>query len=108
MHNEVAAIIANLPQFTAKVKIVGSDDTPHEYTIKTLSPEKGLRGAALQERIARIRAYNLHDGYLRLRIDVEKEIAARQEALTNTTTSPDPQDQEQPQKRQRYKATKSE
>ncbi len=41
VQNEIATRLANLPKFTARVKIIGTGDTPVEHTIKTLEPERG-------------------------------------------------------------------
>ncbi len=87
MLNEVASQIANLPVYTAKVKItVGEQEV--EHTIKTLDPKqepgKPLFRQALQERIARIQAHNRTPSlpgalpYCRSRQEVEAEIRTRQ------------------------------
>lgn len=78
VQNEIATRLANLPKFTARTKIITTGDTPVEHTLKTLEPERGFRGVALQERIARIQAQNRTDGYTRPRQDVEDEITKRQ------------------------------
>jgi len=77
VQNEIATRLANLPKFTARVKIT-VDGKPVEHTVKTLSPERGLGGRALQDRKDRIRANNRTDGYTRTRDEVEEEIRNRQ------------------------------
>jgi hypothetical protein len=77
VQNEIATRLANLPKFTARVKIT-VDGKPVEHTVKTLSPERGLRAIALQDRKDRIRANNRTDGYTRKRDEVEEEIRNRQ------------------------------
>jgi hypothetical protein len=79
VQNEIATRLANLPKFTARVKIIGIGDTPVEHTIKTLEPERGFRGIALQERIARIQGRDRTDGYTRPKQDIAEEIRVRQE-----------------------------
>ncbi len=91
MLNEVASQIANLPVYTAKVKIT-VDEREDEHTIKTLDPKqepgKPLFGQALQDRIARIQAHNRTPStpgslpYCRSRQEVEAEIRQRQERCT--------------------------
>ena len=83
--DEIANELVQLPPYTARVK-VATEKGLVEHTIKTLDPKqqpgKSLLGQALQERLARIKARNMHDGYVRKREDVEREIAERQSALT--------------------------
>ena len=79
VQNEIATRLANLPKFTARVKMIGSDDKPVEHTVKTLKPERGFRGIALQDRIESIRANNIRDKYCLQRSDVEEEIRKRQD-----------------------------
>jgi hypothetical protein len=77
MLNEVASQLANLPLYTARVKIT-ADRQGVEHTAKTLEPEKGLGRTALQERIDRITEYNRQAGYIQTRQVVEAEIRTRQ------------------------------
>jgi hypothetical protein len=81
MLNEVASEIANLPVYTARVK-VATDNGNEEHTIKTLDPkqehDKPLFGQALQERKDRIKEQNIKDGYIREWTEVEAEIVKRQ------------------------------
>jgi hypothetical protein len=77
-----AVELTKQPQFTAMIKIAGTDGSPVERAIKILKLEPELvDSAALQKRIERIREQNIQDGYYRLRDDVEIEIAARQKVL---------------------------
>ena len=91
VQNECATRLANLPKYHAKVKI--ADSEPHEYSIKTIEPEKGLRGTALQERIERIRVQNRKDGYTRKREIVEAEIIKRQSQWSQQSGFQPPQPQ---------------
>jgi hypothetical protein len=77
MLNEVASELVNLPAYTTRAKIA-TEEKPNEHTIRTLEPERGLGGAALQERIKRIQERNRDVGYTRLKQDVEAEIRTRQ------------------------------
>jgi hypothetical protein len=77
VQHEIATRLASLPKFTARVKIT-VDGKPVEHTVKTLSPERGMRGIALQDRKDRIRANSRTDGYTRKRDEVEEEIRNRQ------------------------------
>lgn len=79
VENEIASTLANLPKFTARVKILGIDDKPSEITMQTLTPERGIGKVALQERIQRIREQNTQNGYIRSRQEVEEELRKRQE-----------------------------
>lgn len=88
VQNEIATRLANLPKFTAKVKIIDAQDKPVEHTVKTLAPEKGIGKAALQDRIVRIRAQNITGGYVRERTVVEQEIQARQSQNAHSQSQP--------------------
>ncbi len=88
VQNEIATRLANLPKFTARVKIVGANDKPVEYTIQTLSPDRGVGKVILQERIERIREHNICDGYIRSRQEVEEEIRTRQEQFSRLPQVP--------------------
>jgi len=81
VHNEVASQLANLPIFTARVKIA-TDNGTEEHTIRTLDPkqdrDRPLFGQALQDRIDGIKKQNIQDGYVRERTTVEEEIRTRQ------------------------------
>jgi hypothetical protein len=89
--NEVASQIANLPAYTARVK-VATDNGNEEHTIKTLDPkqehDKPLFGQALQERKDRIKEQNIKDGYVRERTEVEAEIIKRQEQSSQPPEEP--------------------
>ncbi len=86
IRNEIANQLSSLPNFTARARIIVEGQTV-EHTIKTLEPEKGLYGKALQERIARIQAQNKKDGYIRARVDVEEEITQRQQQCIGSSTA---------------------
>jgi len=75
MQNEIASHLANLPRFTAYVKIAEAQTV--EHTIKTLTPDRGVSLRKLDERKARIRV-RTRTNYCRPRNEVEQEIAARQ------------------------------
>ncbi len=62
MTNRMARELINLPLYTARVKITTAAGT-EEYAIRTLEPEKGIRG----------------DAHLRKRTEVEAEIRQRRE-----------------------------
>lgn len=85
--DELANELANLPNYTAHIKIA-VEGKPVEYTIRTLEPERGLRGGALHERIERIQAHNRDEGFTRSRQEVEKEISLRQELLREKPEEP--------------------
>ncbi len=72
--NEIANQLVGLSDFIAWVRIKG--DT--EHIIRTLKPDKGLYGKALQDQIADIQNRNRKAGYTRPRQDVELEITKRQ------------------------------
>ncbi len=79
---EVARLLRKLPLYTARV-MVTTQTGLEEHTIRTLKPEVGLYGTALQERIARIQAHNRTPdekgiSYCRPRREVEAEILVRQ------------------------------
>ena len=90
VHNEIASLLANLPRYTAKIKIMGADGTSVEHTIKTCEPERGIRGTLLQERKKRIQQHNRREGYVRERAEVEEEIRKRQEQWTTVLQEPSP------------------
>lgn len=77
MTNRMARELINLPLYTARVKITTAAGT-EEHAIRTLEPEKGIRGDALLKRIDSIKERNIQDGYLRNRTEVEAEIRLRQ------------------------------
>ena len=87
MVNEVASELTNLPVFTARVKIT-SDKQILEHTIRTLDPERGIGGTALQERIANIQKQNIKSGYLRELATVEEEIRIRQAQCSQQPDEP--------------------
>jgi hypothetical protein len=95
MLNEVASQLTNLPDYTARVKIV-TEGRLVEHTIRTLKPEDGLQGKALQERIARIKEQNIQDGYLRERTAVEEEIRQRQAQCSHMPAQPGKQTPQPP------------
>jgi hypothetical protein len=91
IQNEIANQLSSLPNFTARTRIIVEGQTV-EHTIKTLEPEKGLYGKALQERIVRIQTLNRRDGYTRARTDVEAEITLRQTSCSGfLVAQPQPQ-----------------
>jgi hypothetical protein len=97
VQNQTASTLANLPKYTARVKIIGSDDKSVEHTVKTLEPERGFRGIALQDRLDRIRENNIRDGYLRERVKVEEEITSRQKQCFDLPQEPpDPPSRRKP------------
>ena len=75
---ELASELVNLPQFTARVKISDASGSTVEHVIRTVAPAKGLYGKARQDRLERIRANNIRDGYIIDRATVEAEITERQ------------------------------
>ncbi len=82
MTNRMARELINLPLYTARVKITTATGIK-EHLIRTLEPEKGIRGVSLQERIARIQAQNRTQdergtSYCRPRQEIEAEIRQRQ------------------------------
>jgi hypothetical protein len=83
VHNEVASQLTNQDNFIARVRYINADQRRVECSIRTLDPkqdsEKPLFGQALEERIARIKEWNIQNGYLRERAIVEAEIRQRQE-----------------------------
>ncbi len=90
VQNEIATRFANLPKFTARVKTIDVNGSPIEYTVKTITPERGFRGVSLQDRIDRIRANNIKDGYCRQRAEVEEEIRLRQEQCRQSIVASSP------------------
>jgi hypothetical protein len=92
MTNRMARELINLPLYTARVKITTAAGI-EEHAIQTLEPEKGIRGVALQGRIARIQTRNRDDGYTRLRQEIEAEIRLRQ---TKYNQPPDEPPEEEP------------
>jgi len=85
---EIASTLANLPRFTAKIKLAGDNAKPEEHIIRTISPNElhvpRLSLAAFAQRIERIKQHNIQQGYLRLRVDIEKEITERQKTLLDS------------------------
>lgn len=108
--NDIANQLSGLPSFAARVKISGNApqnpghtclscgyqsrpsamycgicgiklSSPNEYTITTLKPAGGIGTQQLRQRIARIQARNLQDGYVRERVTVEAEILQRQQSF---------------------------
>jgi len=79
LQTEIAIHLTTLPRYTAMVKSA-SDSGTVEYIINTLEAER-LYGKAPQERLARIQAQNIQDGYLRRREEVKEEIDKRQQRL---------------------------
>ena len=59
-----------------------------EYTIRTLKPEEGLRGQALNERIARIKATMIGQNIIRPKHVIDEEISKRQQALRQPQLEP--------------------
>jgi hypothetical protein len=83
MTNRMARLLKKLPPYTARVAISTQAEI-EEHTIRTLEPEKGIGGAALQERVARIQTYNRTPDErgiraCRPRQEIEEEIRKRQE-----------------------------
>jgi hypothetical protein len=78
MQNEIASTLANLPRFTARVKIA-SDTQTIEHTVKTLPPEHGIGRTALEQWKASIKAQNVQNDCYRSRKEVEEEITNRQQ-----------------------------
>jgi len=83
MTNRMVRELINLPLYTARVKITTATGI-EEHLIRTLEPEKGIRGTALQARIERIQEHKRTPDergirYCRLRQEVETEIRQRQE-----------------------------
>lgn len=103
--NQVASQLANLPLYTARVKIT-VDGQGVEHTIKTLDPKqepgRPLFGQALQERITRIQAQNRTPStsgslpYCRSRQEVEAEIRTRQEQCSEPPEEEPPISRRQP------------
>jgi ribosomal protein L20A (L18A) len=87
MLNEMASELANLPQFTAQAKIA-TEEKAVEHTVRTLEPERGIRGTALHERIANIKKQNIKSGYVRELATVEEEIRTRQEQCSQPPQEP--------------------
>jgi len=89
---EVARLLRKLPLYTARV-MVTTQTGLEEHTIRTLKPEVGLYGTALQQRIARIQANNRTPdekgiSYCRPRREVEAEILVRQEQYRKPPEEP--------------------
>ncbi len=100
MHNEVASQLTNLPVFTAQVKI-STETGRTEHTIRTLRPEAGLQGKALQERLDSIKQQNIDNGYVRERAKVEEEIKLRQEQFSKPQEDDEPPEEPPVTRRQR-------
>jgi len=82
VRNQIANDIANLPKFTARVKIALDDTRNVEHSIKTLAPGQVI-ARSLPQRIATIQAQNRKPDqfgrvYCRSRKEVEAEITNRQ------------------------------
>ncbi len=82
IRNEIANDIANLPKFTARVKIALDDTQNVEHMIKTLAPGQVI-ARSLPQRMATIQAQNRKPDqfgrvYCRSRKEVEAEITNRQ------------------------------
>ena len=86
MQNEIASRLANLPKYTAFVK-VSPDERTIESTIKTVEPEFGIGRKKLEARKQQIKEQNLHAGYLRKHEEVEEEILTRQSNCRGTIPS---------------------
>ncbi len=77
-----------LPDYVARVKIKDENDEFVEYTIRTLKPEEGLRGQALNERIARIKETMIGNNIIRPKHIIDEEIRKRQQALRRPQLEP--------------------
>jgi hypothetical protein len=86
--DEIAGEIAMLPDYVARVRIKDENDELVEYTIRTLKPEPGLRGRALDERIAQIKATMIENNIIRPKHEIDEEIRKRQQALRRPTLEP--------------------
>jgi hypothetical protein len=73
MENQIARDLTQQPNFQAKVKLLAG-----EHVIRTKDSPPGLTGPQLAERIAHIQAQT-RKNYCKPRLEVEKEIRARQE-----------------------------
>jgi len=124
VRNDIANQLSGLPAFTARVKLgtnapqnpgktclscgllntsgarycTGCNSklpAPNEYIITTIKPAGGMGTQQLDQRIKRIQARNIQDGYVRERTKVEAEITQRQ---TQRCGSPpaQPQQPQQP------------
>jgi hypothetical protein len=92
MTNRMVRELINLPLYTARVKITTAAGT-EEHVIRTLEPEKGIRGIALQERVDRIHERNRTPdergiSVCRPRQAVEAEIRIRQEQYREQPQEP--------------------
>lgn len=87
MTNRMIRELINLPLYTARVKTTTAAGI-EGHAIRTLEPEKGIRGVALQNRIQSIKDRNIQDGYLRTRAEVEEEISKRQEQCNQQPPEP--------------------
>jgi len=76
VENQIATDIANLPPFTARVKLDGQ-----ECLLKTLPFSQGRSEKDLSGIIQQVQQKNRLDGYCREKSSVEAEIAKRQKAL---------------------------
>ncbi len=86
--DEIAGEIAMLPDHVAQVRIKeikGENEELVEYTIRTLMPEPGLWGSALEERIAQIKATMIGHNIIRPKHVIDEEISKRQQALRRPT-----------------------
>src|SRR5258708_2074957 len=105
MTDRMVRELINLPLYTARVKTTTAAGI-EEHAIRTLEPEKGMRGFALQERIDRIRAHNRTPdergvSLCRPRREIEEEIRQRQERCshlpqTSGKQTPQPPEDEPP------------
>jgi hypothetical protein len=75
VEGEIANVLANQKNYSAKVKIVNAG----EYTIKTREAPETLSGAALTERIEAVKRQCRALGYTRHYTEVMEEIRKRQE-----------------------------
>jgi hypothetical protein len=85
VENQIANEIAQLANFTARVKLLSG-----EHTMQTHPAPQGLSGEALTARISAIKDRMLALGYCRYAREVEKEIADRHARLRQTTEEPPP------------------
>ncbi len=79
--DEIAGEIASLPDYIARVKIKNESDELVEYIIRTLKPEPGLRGRALEERLLKIKETMVRDKIIRPKLKIDEEIRKRQQLL---------------------------
>jgi len=86
--DEIANEIASQPDYIARVKIKDENDELVEYTTRTLKPEPGLRGRALEERLLQIKETMIGQNIIRPKHVIDEEIKKRQQALRQPMLEP--------------------